>query len=322
MSLNVAIIGPGRSRQGTGPFVAKTFFDLGCCIKGIVSSSLPSAKRAARILKSDFEIDTECFSSVDDLIESTPVDVIAICSPIKSHRRYLDRAIKAGAHIFCEKPLWWPMGIRQKENEVEAIMSDTRRLVGRCKTQNLYLHLNTQWPFTLPTYYRILSMQKLPAESIESFSMWLSPAGTGRSMIVDSVPHLLSMIYALVGSGRVKNIEAQSEPNASESEIDIKFDYLHAKGKTKASLCLRSTKEVPKPAAFAINKLRVDRHVDLKDYNMSLRSSDIRLPLVDPLASSIKHFLSCIRSGVSVDEEALVDGMVHLTQIYQAVNSN
>ena len=79
---------------------------------------------------------------------------------------------------------------------------------------------------------------------------------------------------------------------------------------------------MPKPAAYAINGKRVDRHVELANYLISLRTFDKQLPVVDPLVCSVKNFLGSIYSKSSLDETALIDGMTHLAQIYQAINSN
>ncbi len=38
-------------------------------------------------------------------IESPEVDAVAVCLPNNLHRRYAEMALKAGKHVFCEKPL-------------------------------------------------------------------------------------------------------------------------------------------------------------------------------------------------------------------------
>ncbi len=195
-------------------------------------------------------------------------------------------------------------------------------MVRLSKAKNVVLHINTQWPFTLPTYYEIFPQQEHAVEAVKSFSMWLSPQSTDKEMIVDAAPHLLSMLYALVGAGRIQNIESNYQSKRSKDELNIEFEYLHATGDTKVSFSLNSTNTIPKPAAYAINNKRVDRHVELSNYLISLHTSDKQLPVVDPLVCSIKNFLSSIYSKSSSDEVALIDGMTHLAQIYQAVNSN
>jgi hypothetical protein len=316
MTLKVAIVGPGRSKQGTGPFIARTFKQLGCDVQAVVSSSLESSEQAAQALKSDYQIECNAYESLQQLLNNHPIDVVAISSPVDSHLENLNTAIQAGCHVFCEKPLWW-----SKSNtriDIQNISNQTTELVRLCSTNKVLLQLNTQWPYTLPTYYELYPLLKKQT-SIKSFSMCLSPQSHGCTMIIDAAPHLLSMLYALVGSGKINNIESNYRAANPEQDLLITFDYLHALGDTRVSICLISSDTLPKPAAYAINGLRVDRHVELPNYLISLHSDEHQLPLVDPLASSIKNFISTIHSKVSSDEVALIDGMTHLAQIYQAV---
>ena len=104
--------------------------------------------------------------------------------------------------------------------------------------------------------------------------------------------------------------------------MQIEFDYLHALGDTRVVITLSSSDVFPKPAAYAINGLRADRHVELPNYLISLRSSKDQLPVKDPLVCSIKNFISTIHSKTSSDEVALIDGMTHLAQIYQTVTQH
>ena len=316
MTLKVAIVGPGRSKQGTGPFIARTFKQLGCTVEAVVSSTLASAELAAQALQSDYQIQCRAYADLQQLLKNHSIDVVAISSPVNSHLENLSTAIQAGCHVFCEKPLWWSN--QTAAQDIQNITHQATELVRLSNANKVLLQLNTQWPYTLPTYYDFYPQLK-KQKSIESFSMWLSPQSQGRTMIIDAAPHLFSMLYALVGSGKINNIESDYDSSTREQDLHITFDYLHAFGDTRVSFSLISSDTVPKPAAYAINDLRVDRHVELPNYLISLRSDEHQLPLVDPLASSIKNFISTIHSKVSSDEVALIDGMIHLAQLYQAV---
>lgn len=316
MTLKVAIVGPGRSKQGTGPFIARTFKQLGCEVEAVVSSSLASAKQAAQTLQSDFQIQCSAHESLQQLLNNHSIDVVVISSPVDSHLKNIDTAIQAGCHVFCEKPLWWSQSISTKE--IQSINNQAIQLANLCNSHKVLLQLNTQWPYTLPTYYELYPQLK-KQKSIESFAMWLSPQSHGCTMIVDAAPHLFSMLYALVGSGKINNIGSNYDNANPEQDLHITFDYLHAFGDTRVSISLISSDTFPKPAAYAINDLRVDRHVELPNYLISLRSDEHQLPVEDPLTSSIKNFISTVHSKASSDEVALIDGMTHLAQLYQAV---
>lgn len=316
MPFKIAVVGPARSRQGTGPYVARAFHQLDCDIRAVVSSSLSSATRAATRLEKEYGIRCRAFAGMEEVLEAESIDIVAICSPPSTHYQYLEAATNAGCHVFCEKPLWWPEQEMQAPECVQRLADDTLRLVEQARKSNTALQLNTQWMFTLPGFYTLHPQQS----PVETFSMWLSPQSTGKDMIIDAVPHALSMLYALFGAGRIQDLRCDSPSNDPDRDLQIIFDYLHATGDCTVSLGLNSTDALPKPAAYAINQQRVDRHVELPDYLISLRSSDKQVPIVDPLMCSVKNFLGSIHSGCGVDETALVDGMEHLVQIYLAID--
>ena len=318
MSLRVAIVGPGRSNQGTGPYIAKNFHELGAQIVGLVSSNIESAYLSSDNLKNEYGIQAKAFDNIEELFTKHETDIVAICSPFITHLDYLKVAIENGCHIFCEKPLWWPKKKILNDEYIHKITKETISLVDLCKKKQVNLQLNTQWPFTLPAYYQLYPNFRDP---ITEFAMWLCPESKDENRILDSVPHLLSMLYALIGAGQIQNINFNNDSNSSINELTINFDYIHAQGDTKVDINLSAKDEFPKPAAYAINQNRADRHVELPNYLISLRSSETHLPLVDPLICSIKNFIGSIHSNIALDDVSLIDGMAHLAQIYQAVTA-
>ena len=320
MPFKIAVMGPARSRQGTGPYVARAFHQLGCDVRAVVSSSLSSASRAATRLEKEYGIRCQAFAGMEEALEAVPIDIVAICSPPSTHYRYLEAATNAGCHVFCEKPLWWPEQEMQTPECAKRLSHDTLRLVERARKSDIALQLNTQWVFTLPGFYALHPQPNPGPRTIETFSMWLSPQSMGKDMIIDAAPHALSMLYALFGAGRIENLRYDSPSDDPDRDLQIVFDYLHATGDCTVSLGLNSTDALPKPAAYAINQQRVDRHVELPDYLISLRSSDKQVPIVDPLMCSVKNFLGSIHSRCGVDETALIDGMEQLLQIYLAID--
>ncbi len=318
MTLNVAIVGPGRSKQGTGPYIARTFNKLSCNVQAVVSSSAKSTNAAVEMLRNDYAIACEAYESLDDVLKHHEIDVVAISSPAESHIDYLQTAIDAGCHVFCEKPLLWPAQKITSSKDVDLLTQQAIHLIKQCNKNMTVLQLNTQWPFTLPTFFELYPAFK-QENAISHFSMWLAPQSDGDTMIVDTFSHVLSMLYALVGAGKINNIESNFQLRNENQDLKIEFQFLHARGDTHVCVSLCSSDTFPKPAAYAINGHRVDRHVELPNYLISLHSSDKQMPVVDPLESSIKNFIGSIHSKATSDEVALIDGTTHLAQIYLAV---
>ena len=252
------------------------------------------------------------------MLDKHSIDIVVISCPAESHLHYLRTSLNKGCHVFCEKPLWWSNEPLKTQTDIDCITSDAIDLVNICRVNQRVLQLNTQWPYTLPTYYELYPQLK-KQNNIETFSMWLTPQSRDDKMIVDSVSHILSMLYTLVGAGKINNIHSNFAQLSGDDDLLIEFDYLHAIGDTRVYISLMTNDTFPKPAAYAVNGLRVDRHIDLPDYLISLRTTDNQIPVIDPLECSIKNFISTIQSKASSDEVALIDGMTHLAQIYQAV---
>ena len=221
-----------------------------------------------------------------------------------------------------KKPFWWPEGGIQTPESLQRVSDDTLHLVQQANKNNIILQLNTQWVFTLPGYYALYPQQTRAAGAVETFSMWLSPQSMGKDMIIDAAPHLLSMLYALLGAGRIQDLCHDSPSNNPDQDLRIAFNYLHAGSDCEVRLILNSDRCLPNRGLCEFNRPHRQQAVRLPDYLIIIAGTYKQLPIVDPLVSSAKNFLGSIHSGCSSDETALIDGMAHLSQIYQAIDSN
>ena len=78
------------------------YSDLPYTIKlgGICTRRIDIAREALK--QQGFEYATD---NADDILNDPSIDIISICTPNNSHRDYILRALKAGKHIYCDKPL-------------------------------------------------------------------------------------------------------------------------------------------------------------------------------------------------------------------------
>lgn len=72
----------------------------GGTVTGIAGSSPARARKAAGQLQVEWAAD-----SLEELVESTDVDVVNVCTPNHLHRPMAEKALAAGKHVVCEKPL-------------------------------------------------------------------------------------------------------------------------------------------------------------------------------------------------------------------------
>jgi len=95
-NLGVAITGTGFM----GPAHTEALRRLGLNVVGILGSSPEKSRRAAEKLSIP-----KGYSNYDELLMDDEVDVVHVTSPNRVHFEQASRALQAGKHVLCEKPL-------------------------------------------------------------------------------------------------------------------------------------------------------------------------------------------------------------------------
>jgi predicted dehydrogenase len=87
-----------------GGFMAETHSRAGrsarASLRGVTSSSPERSARAAERLGLPLS-----YPTIDDLLADDAIDVVHVCTPNATHKRYALAVIDAGKHVICEKPL-------------------------------------------------------------------------------------------------------------------------------------------------------------------------------------------------------------------------
>jgi len=95
---NIAIIGLGFM----GTMHAQIYAQLrGAKLVSVVEKNQAKAKRDLAKLG----IEAQVFGTLEDACRACDVDVVDVCLPTNLHATYVLKAIAAGKHVFCEKPL-------------------------------------------------------------------------------------------------------------------------------------------------------------------------------------------------------------------------
>jgi predicted dehydrogenase len=94
--LRVAIAGTGF----IGAVHARSAKRVGARLVGVAASSPERSAAAAKALDAE-----RGFDSAEELVEADDVDVVHICTPNYLHVELAERALNAGKHVVCEKPL-------------------------------------------------------------------------------------------------------------------------------------------------------------------------------------------------------------------------
>lgn len=95
-NLKAAVIGTGF----IGPVHIEGLRRAGVHVAGVLGSTSDKSKLAAEKLQLD-----QAYSSLDQLLSDSEVDVVHITSPNQHHFQQAKLALAAGKHVLCEKPL-------------------------------------------------------------------------------------------------------------------------------------------------------------------------------------------------------------------------
>jgi len=91
-----AVIGTGF----IGPVHVEGLIRAGVRVAGVLGSSPAKSEQAADALRLE-----KPYASLDEVLQDDTVDVIHITSPNRFHFEQTSRALQAGKHVLCEKPL-------------------------------------------------------------------------------------------------------------------------------------------------------------------------------------------------------------------------
>ncbi len=77
--------------------------------------------------------------TVEELLASDAVDAVTVCAPNHLHRRFAEAALRAGKHVFCEKPL--AMTVEDADALVQAAEATGRVLMVGHVTRHMPLYM-------------------------------------------------------------------------------------------------------------------------------------------------------------------------------------
>ena len=302
----VLILGARRRKQGLGEFMARSFHELGADICGIVGTSSQSVESTAEHLHLEYGISTQGYTDLNTAIEQANPTIVVIASPTGVHHQHLETVAAYGVSCLCEKPLFWDDGQTVNPNEV-------KRLVDRFCGQGQLLQLVTQWPETLDEFYSLYPEVK--EQTVERFEMLMGPAATGINMVIDSLPHVLSMLHCLTGVGEVLNPRADHK---NPEQMKVSFEYGYASGQVEVEVNLIRTSQSPRPAGYAINGHAVRRTIQLPEYQMKFTGDKgAEIVLEDPLKKRIQNYLTDLENGTPTNQKQMVASMIDLKNIVE-----
>jgi len=278
----VAVIGARRGRQGLGEHLARFAARHGAVVAAFLGTSDATVEEARRIL-AGHGILARGYTRLEHLLDDQVLDALVVASPVATHHACLERALDAGLHVLCEKPLVW--------GRPDAV-AEAARFEAAFAAAGLALWENCQWPCTLPAFR---SLHPDAPDQPGDVTMWLGPTSTGRRMLVDALSHPLSLLQALFpGEGRgIGDVEFSTlRPDAGT--LDLRFRFLRDAGSVGVRVELRSTPQQPRPAGYSLDGFRAERRVRMEDYALFFDDGGRSVPVPDPMERLVADFVAVL----------------------------
>jgi len=303
--MRTAIIGAGRNRNGIGQYIGKYFQKNGASVISVLGTTKKSAQKAASAL-TRYGINATFYTDFNTMAKKERPDAVVIASSAPSHLKYLLQCIEMGVHMFCEKPF-----IQQDTNDMDISLL-LENIFEKAESKNLKIAMNSQWPFSLPFYEAICG--PVDNQKANTFFIRLSPMVSGKEMILDSVPHVLSILYHALGDGQIDNLNIKTD----KGTMKIKFHYIFSTGHCKVLVELVRTVHQPRDFSYGFNNKIVHRVLDLNNYDISFTYSDRILKISDPLELSVQDFISAVRDNREprIGKSHIVNNIFLLKKIY------
>jgi predicted dehydrogenase len=149
------------------------------------------------------------FSDVQTMLEQSPVDVVAICTPNGWHARHSVMALEAGSHVICEKPM-------------AIALSDCQAMLDAAKTNQRLLFAVKQNRYNPPVVAVKELLNKNRLGKILSFQLncfwnrgddyymntWRGSAEMDGGILFTQFSHFIDLVYWLLGD--VKSVQGMA----------------------------------------------------------------------------------------------------------------
>lgn len=303
--MRTAIIGAGRNKNGIGQYIAKYLQKNGANVVSVLGTREESAQKAASLL-TPYGIHATHYIDFHSMIKRERPNAIVIASPVSTHYEYLIKCVDEGVHIFCEKPFFW----QQKESgNIQVLL---KNIFEKAEHKNLIIAMNSQWPFSLAFYEALCG--PINSQQIETFFIRMSPMISGKEMIVESVPHALSILYCVLGEGQIEHLNIE----ANEVKTIIKFNYRSIFNHCEVLVELVRKISQPRSFSYGFNNKIIRRKIDLDRYDIFFKYLNKNIKINDPLELSVNDFISAVKGKRDpfIGEPHIVNNMNLLKKIY------
>jgi len=233
---------------------------------GVCNRTLPKAEEAKEDLGFDFATDNS-----DDIFACPEIDVVSICTPNAAHVDDIIKAVKAGKHIYCDKPMVVSTDeiVRIRE-AIEEQKTNGVNIVFQMALQNRFFPSVLRTKQSIEegrlgqiTAFRAKYLHSGSVDSTRTAAWRFKKEESGGGVLFDLGSHVCDLVYYLLGEYEKvlvhTNILHKHRKDAAGEEIEILNDD-HVVMMAKMKCGVTGTVEASKLATGINDLLSVEIH--------------------------------------------------------------
>jgi predicted dehydrogenase len=276
----------------------------------------------------------KCFASDKEALAHPGVEAVVLATPHSLHAEQIERAVAAGKHIFCEKPL-------------AMTKAGAEKAVNACKARGLVLGMGHERRFEPPVAAMLTAARNgelgriLQIEANFSHDKFLSLSADNWRLNAEEAPvagmtatgiHLTDLSVALLGEAKDVRVACEnlgsSFPQGDTMSAHIRFRnggsaYVSATlvtpfvsrfavFGTKGWIDIRDKAHVESPAGWVVTSARTGMPISVEE-----------VPPAEPVKDNLVAFARAIRGGdpYPITGDDLVNNIAVLEAIIKAASS-
>ncbi|MDD2479294.1 MAG: Gfo/Idh/MocA family oxidoreductase [Victivallaceae bacterium] len=261
-----------------------------------------------------------------DLINSLDVDMVDICVPTFLHKKFALAAIKAGKHVFLEKPFSRNLD-EVKEIAAAARASDKNFNVGMCvRAWPEYFDARTRFKAGEFGALKSANFRRLsPSVDGNSWENWFMNNQRSGSAILDLHMHDIDLVRFFFGKPRAVNAFGLRGFRSDDGIDHVLARYDFGDGTlVSAEGGWAGTKSVPFEMSFQLICEKATVRFMSEGYKIYWENGEVESPEVGDATlptgwhQELAYFVNCILDGSKPEKYQKLDELVDSFKMYEA----
>jgi len=249
---------------------------------------------------------TRLYENPDDIMKDDDVDIVDVCTPTFLHADYAVKALKAGKHVFCEKPM--SLTYKDCQRMVRAAKAAGKTLtIGQCiRFWPEYVYLADTIAKGRLGKLRSLELVRQTPPPLWSWKNWFAKAEWSGGGLLDLHVHDIDFLVSVFG--KPKSVKSQGSVGFSRSIDGVATLYDYEPGIIVSAAGHMS---LPQGAPFKMAYLAtfekgmidydVNREPSLNEYRNG-KEYHPKVKKGDGYFHELSYFLKCVKAGKPNDK--------------------